>query len=245
MTKVAVVTGSNGGIGKHLVTHLKQLGFQVLGIDKGVDVNDLDLYIDLDLQALVSSAEIRKKLIEDLDTQLRGKNVHVLVNNAATQILGTFSNLSVDDLQRSLSVNTVAPFVLSQILFERLKSQHGTVVNIGSIHSSLTKSSFLAYSTSKAALDGLTRAMAIELGKDIKVAGINPAAINTEMLAAGFVDNPEQFSELCSYHPTNDIGSPAEVAELVGFLIEKPVKFLNGSIINIDGGIRWRLHDPV
>lgn len=245
MSKVVVVTGTNGGIGKHLVAHLQHLGFEVFGLDKGVDLNRLNLYINLDLHELVESNQTREKFIEDINNKLNGKTVHALVNNAATQILGTFSGLTPEDLKRSLYVNAVAPFILSQTFLEHLEFSKGTIVNIGSIHSTLSKSSFLAYSTSKAALDGLTRAMAIEIGEAVRVVGINPAAINTEMLAAGFAGKPKEFAQLCAYHPVNDIGSPLEVAELVGFLLEKSIKFLNGSIINIDGGIRWRLHDPV
>ena len=118
------------------------------------------------------------------------------------------------------------------------------MVNISSVHAKATKPKFVAYATSKAALSGLTRALAVELGSDVAVYGIEPAAVQTPMLLAGFADSPESLSRLAACHPSGRIATPQEVAELVHFLFAARSAGLQGSAIELGGGISGRLHDP-
>ncbi len=96
-----------------------------------------------------------------------------------------------------------------------------------------------------AALSGLTRAMAVDLGGRVRVNAICPAAIHTPMLAAGFAERPDALAALHDAHPTGRIGLPEEVAHLARYLIAEAPDFLNGSCLGLDGGIAGRLHDPV
>src|SRR3546814_5507046 len=105
------------------------------------------------------------------------------------------------------------------------------VLNIRSIHARLTKPGFAAYATSKAALSGLTRAMAVELGSRVRVNAIEPAAIATPMLRAGFADNENGYRQLNDLHPSGNIGSPDELAQLARLLIASDNNFLNGAEI--------------
>ena len=75
--------------------------------------------------------------------------------------------------------------------------------------------------------------------------GVAPAAVKTDMLLAGFSGNDAALNELERFHPSNSLGEPAEIAELVLFLCSGSVPFLNGSTIEAGGGIHARLHDPV
>lgn len=178
-----------------------------------------------------------------LKETMRDQPISGVINCAATQITGNFADLAVEDIQTSFNVNTLAPLWLSQLCLPQMQPD-GCIVNIGSIHARLTKAGFLPYSVSKSALSGLTRAMALELGHRIRVIEIQPAAIATPLLEAGFSDNPEARSELDEYHPTKRIGTPAEVAELCLIIFQHPITFLNGSVIPIDGGIGGALSDP-
>jgi NAD(P)-dependent dehydrogenase (short-subunit alcohol dehydrogenase family) len=119
------------------------------------------------------------------------------------------------------------------------------VINIASIHAGLTKPGFSAYSTSKSGLVGLTRSLAVELGAKVRVNAISPAAIDTPMLRDGFSENLAGLAELERIHPGGIIGTPTEVAELAFFMARNESKFLNGSIVGLDGGISGRLHDPI
>src|SRR3546814_11034334 len=84
------------------------------------------------------------------------------------------------------------------------------VLNISSIHARLTKPNFIAYATSKAALSGMTRAMAVELGARVRVNAIEPVAIDTPMLRAGFEGNDAGYEQLRIFHPVKAIGSRSE-----------------------------------
>ena len=131
------------------------------------------------------------------------------------------------------------------MFLEELSDNHGSVLNISSIHASQTKKGFTVYATSKAALSALTKLLAIELGSRVRVNAIEPGAISTKMLEAGFLLEPEKRIALDNLQPMGRIGEPSEVAKLASFLTSDSARFINGSAIAIDGGIRNQLHDPL
>ncbi|WP_417360020.1 MULTISPECIES: SDR family NAD(P)-dependent oxidoreductase [Gammaproteobacteria] len=241
--KSVIVTGSNGGIGTAICSYLKEVGYRVVGIDMGRDINNLDAYIPFDLSNLALSKQ-DEVLALSLQEALGNSELLGLVNNAAFQACGNLGDIDVESFTKSLNVNVVAPFVLSKICFDMLKKSKGSIVNIGSIHSRLTKPSFVAYATSKAALLGLTQSLAVDCGHSIRVNAVQPAAIATKMLLDGFKNNPSAFDKLQEFHPTNTIGKPYDVAKAVAFLLSQENEFLNGCILDINGGIGSRLHDP-
>jgi NAD(P)-dependent dehydrogenase (short-subunit alcohol dehydrogenase family) len=152
--------------------------------------------------------------------------------------------LSRQDWGTTMDVNLIAPFIWTQALLTQLELAQGSVVNISSIHAKLTKKNFLAYATSKSALSGMTRAMAVDLGSRVRVNAIEPGAIQTDMLIAGFHGLQEELNQLAKYHPRSKIGQPEEVANLALTLTKQNMNFLSGCLIGLDGGIASRLHDP-
>lgn len=247
MAASVLISGANGGIGESLCTAFSQAGYSVIA----TDIHDqpktpTEHYLPLNLAEFSASAVVRAQFARNLKPLLADGKLAVLVNNAATQILGSIDALSVEDFSTTMAINVTAPFALSQLCLPYLEKAGGSIVNIGSIHASLTKPQFIAYASSKAALAGLTRATAVELApKGIRVNAIQPAAIETEMLLAGFKDNPSGYADLKSYHPTNQLGLPSEVADLAVYISSKTQsKFLTGATIDLSGGIHARLHDP-
>ena len=239
MTKNVLLTGHSGGIGKAIAHHLMTNGYVVAAIDiKPGGTCNYELIHDLEDCSHHAEETIANFLSRNLSGQL-----DALINCAALQITGSLDSLTVHDLQRSFNVNTLAPFFLTQICKE-LFTTHATILNIGSIHSRLTKPEFLPDSVSKSALSGLSRSLALSLGSELRVIEIQPAAIATDMLEEGFEDSPEARAKLDSYHPTGQIGTPEEVALLCASILSNPLPFLNGSVINLDGGISHALHDP-
>lgn len=245
MTEGAVlVTGAAGGIGSALVAALRGRGAWVIGVDQA-SATPADRSVTVDLGELAHSAERRAAFRAEIDAA-RGKHPLVgVVNNAALQCLGGVADLAPDDFARMLDVNVVAPLAIAQLCLEDLAASGGRIVNVGSIHAALTKPGFVGYASSKAALSGLTRAMAVDLGSKVRVNAILPAAIETPMLAAGFKDAPEARAELDRMHPVGRIGKPEEVAALVAWLLFDAPDFLTGSLVGLDGAIASRLHDPV
>jgi len=243
--KTAIITGAAGGIGRAMVRIFGEAGYRVLAtdlMDKPLDLN-CEVYVPADLALYATDESYARKI----DTVFRNQidcRLDVLINNAAIQILGCTDSLTRQDWQTTLSVNTLAPFLLAQSLLPLLEKTKGNIINIGSIHSRLTKKKFVAYATSKAALSGMTRAMSVDLGSRIRVNAIEPAAIETAMLLEGFKEQPDLYMELSSCHPVNRIGFPEEVALTALFLASDAASFIHGACVRLDGGISNCLHDP-
>jgi NAD(P)-dependent dehydrogenase (short-subunit alcohol dehydrogenase family) len=168
-----------------------------------------------------------------------------LINNAAVQILKPSGQLTLDDWQHTLNINLLAPFLLAQALLPELEKAKGSVINIASVHAVATKPEFVCYATSKAALVGLTKSMAVDLGPRVRINAICPAAVATPMLRAGFEGRKDAFEELSRMHPLGRVASPDEIAGVALFLASSQAGFITGTSIYVDGGICSRLHDPV
>ena len=248
--KTVLITGAAGGIGVGLVETLVEAGWSVLGSDHpSVSppkrlLQRCQAWIPADLGALSRDPHQLETLRSSVLSAVGNDELMAVVHNAAVQRLGSFEQLGLADWQETLDVNLMAPVAISRALLPQLKRQRGSIVHIGSIHSQLTKPGFTAYATSKAALAGLTRAMAVELGGSVRVNAIEPAAIATPMLEAGFAQRPDLRAQLDAFHPIGSIGSPDDVARAVLFLLNPTNCFLNGCVLPLGGGIHSRLHDP-
>lgn len=239
----ALVTGAAGGVGSAICTLFREAGYEVVATDSaGCSVGEHNL--SADLRTIAEDEQARERFRGEVEA-LIGDRLDVLVNNAAVQRLGAFEELPVPAFIESQLVNVVAPYALSRAFASMLERARGVIINITSIHATATKPGFAAYATSKAALEGLTRALAVELGGRIRVNAISPAALATPMLEAGFADRPDLRRELDGVHPSGRIGGPEEVARLALAVVDPGLPFLTGAVIGLDGGIRGRLHDPV
>lgn len=249
LNKVAVITGSSGGVGSSLVQTYLDDGYFVIGLDRIPSKYIKRNYyseIDVNLHSFSKDISYRydviKKIKEYLPNNLKKL---VLINNAAEQILKSVSELEWEDFDASLSVNTFASFFLVKGLLEELQLSHGSVINISSIHAKLTKPRFACYAASKAALEALTRSLALELSPiGISVNAVAPAAISTEMLKEGFKDTPDKLKLLKNYHPSRRIGTPEELSFIVKSITDQDGGYLTGAVIDFNGGIAGLLHDP-
>ena len=245
--KAVIITGALGGIGRALCNEFHAHGFVVIAIDRAEGQVAAHYILKEDIRSILNDikhrAEFRSKILETLSTE--NAELSGLINNAAIQILGGVDSLTASDWTETLETNLVAPFILSQLFLQELEDANGAIVNISSIHEKLTKPGFVAYATSKSALSGLTRSMAVDLGPRIRVNAICPAAIQTSMLEAGFSGRPQQFAALHQSHPAGRIGMPDEVANIARYLVADAPEFLTGSCLGLDGAIAGRLHDPV
>lgn len=239
-----LITGSAGGMGQALVRAFSEAGYFVIGLDLEA-TPDADYSLEFDLARLATDEKAIEAVGDALDLALSGRPLNVLVNNAAIQVLGSVEELSVADFRSTMDVNLVAAFALVKVALPYLETSSGCVINMGSIHGRLTKACFSAYATSKGALETLSRALAVELGTRIRVNAISPAAVETRMLRDGFKHKPEAFNTLAGCHPAGRIATPEEVADLAVFLAGSRAQFINGAVVEINGGIGARLHDPV
>lgn len=244
--KCCLVTGGAGGIGRALVDVFQNAGYRVIATDQIESPDDLacDCYVQADLARFVEDQTYAESVASKLRESIATRQLHALINNAAIQILGGADSLTRTDWRKTLNVNLVAPFLLTQTFLPELEHAHGAVVNISSIHARLTKANFVSYATSKAALSGMTRALAVDLGPRVRVNAIEPAAIETEMLKAGFAGKADQYAALLDCHPVRQVGTPAQVAQAALMMVSGDLPFMDGACVDLSGAISGRLHDP-
>jgi NAD(P)-dependent dehydrogenase (short-subunit alcohol dehydrogenase family) len=243
----AIITGVSGGIGSAVAEKFCNEGIKVLGIDyKPTNFqHSLFEYYSVDLSQFVTDKKIAKIFFEHVKNWLNGNKLELLINNAAIQCLGEIKDLDLNLWNKTLNVNLLAPYFLIQGLLDDLKEANGCVINISSIHARATKSNFVAYATSKAAISGMNRALSVEIGSLVTFYCIEPAAVLTNMLKDGFANCPEKLNELAACHPSGEISSPLQLSEFMYFLFNKRITALQGTAIEFGGGISGRLYDPV
>ena len=224
--KTIVVTGSSGGIGSAICKKFKILGWNVVG----VDINPAPSTTHI---CDISKVTECKKLIDGLGS------VDLLVNNAAIQICKEWSSYSLSDWDKTMNVNLKAPYILSILCKEHMKSG-SSIVNISSVHSIATSNNIGPYAVSKGSLLSLTKSMGLEFIKyGININSISPGAIDTDMLVRGSLDRTDDLKLLINSTPIKRLGKPEEIADAVLFLHQN--KFIVGENLVIDGGATIKL----
>jgi len=161
----------------------------------------------------------------------------VLCNIAGIGMHGDFLKLSVEDWNRTLSVNLSGPFALSQAAIPHLLARRGNIVNMASAAGLVGTAYSAAYTASKGGLVLLTRALAVEFGrKGIRVNCICPGGVDTPMTAA--FTFPDGFDEklLHRMQLVDRIAKPEEIAAMVAYVASDEAKYVNGAALSIDGG---------
>ena len=183
------------------------------------------------IQADSADAAAVAKSVDDAVAALGG--LDILVNNAGVAVLGDVESLSLDDFDRQLAINVRAVFVASQRAIAHL-GDTGRIINIGSINAERVPGPGLAaYSMTKAAVAGLTRGMARDLGpRGITVNNVQPGPVNTDM-------NPDEgeFAEFAKgVMVTGKYGQPSDIAGVVSYLAGPDTGYITGASWNVDGG---------
>ena len=238
--KVALVTGGRSGIGKAISQRFSREGARVFTAQRGKDEEFEGIFCDL------GDSQSCHKVIDDVIQQ--AGRLDVLVNNAGMMLEAGLRDMSLEEWQNTMAVNLTAPFMLIKAALEHLSNSNGTIVNIGSIEGLASNPLHAAYCASKAGLHGLTRAVAVDHGKDgIRCNAIAPGWIDTELnndFVTGQAD-PESFVKgLGSIHPVGRAGTTEEVAALTAFLASEESAFITGQIYTIDGGRMTKLSLP-
>jgi glucose 1-dehydrogenase len=243
MTRVAVVTGAAGGVGRATVAAFRADGWQVVGIDRAEEAatQHLDVYIRAD----VADAAAVESAFADV---ARLNRIDALINNAAIQIGNTVLGTSPEEWDAVMASNVRSAYLTIRAAYQLMRDRDAAVVNVSSVHALATSHGVAAYATSKAALVGLTRAAALELASSgIRVNAVLPGAVDTPMLKAGVqrrgdrsVD--EALAALESRTPMARVARPDEIAQAILFLSDSArSSFMTGQSLIVDGGAISRL----
>lgn len=242
MKGVALVTGASGGIGRAIAVALARDGYTIAvhcyrNEKKAQEVCD-------EITAMGGTAEVFVCDITDADAVDYMVNeicrtlgcVTVLVNNAGIAQQKLFTDLSVDEWQQMMAVHVDGAFYACRaVLPDMIRAHSGAIVNVSSMWGQTGGSCEVHYSTAKAALIGLTKALAKEVGPaGIRVNCVAPGVIRTEMLAELSRDT---LNDLEEETPLCRLGTPEDVAAAVAFLVSDGAGFITGQVLAPNGGI--------
>ena len=215
--RTALVTGASRGIGAAIAERMRQEGARVLAPTRA----EMDLSSDASVDAYLS--------------RLAGP-VDILVNNAGINILGDISEVRDRDLTEMLQNNLVSPLRLARgIAAGMAERRYGRIINISSVWGVVSRARRLSYTVSKAGLDGLTRALAIELAPHgILVNSVSPGYVDTELTRKN--DTPQELDAIRKSVPLGRLIEPEEIAEVVAFLCSSRNRCITGQTILVDGG---------
>ena len=234
--KRVLITGGSRGIGAACVRKFRAAGDEVVFLyNKSVaqaralaeETGAIAIQID------VADGEALAVAVREAERRLGG--IDVLVNNAGISLVGLLTDMSDDEWKRLLDVNLSAAVIASREASRKMVNQKsGRIINIGSVWGRVGASCEVAYSATKAGLEGLTRALAKELGPSgITVNCVEPGVIATDM-NAGF--DEVTLSALCEETPLCRIGQPEDVANAVFWIASEGASFVTGQILGVDGG---------
>ncbi|WP_425105108.1 SDR family NAD(P)-dependent oxidoreductase [Ancylobacter sp.] len=242
---VFIVTGGTHGIGAACVRRLAQAGGRIVFTGRDHAAGEAlaaalpgtvfvvgDASIEADCQAAVATA---------LD--LGGGRIAGLVNNAGTSARKAFDATSFEDWNRLMAVNAGSAFLFSRHALAGLRAAGGAVVTVSSVAGLVGEEGLAAYTASKAALLGLTYALALECGEQVRFNAVCPGQIATRMMA-NTLAIPGRRELLASRIPVRRLGTQEDVAEAVTWLLSPASSFINGVALTVDGGETAGLANP-
>ena len=226
--KVALVTGASGPIGAAVARRLARAGAQVAGqfLHHPPEGDFLALRADLS----------RPGFEADLLSEARAAlgPVEILIHCAADQALQEFDRISPDEMRRMLAINVTAAMMLGRAFAAQLPETGGALTNISSIEAWRPAPGHGHYAASKAALESLTRALAVEFGpRRLRCNAIAPGLIHREGIEKAWPEGVGRWQAAC---PLGRLGTPDDIAEAALFLSSPAAGWISGAVLAVDGG---------
>jgi NAD(P)-dependent dehydrogenase (short-subunit alcohol dehydrogenase family) len=241
--KIAVVTGGAKGIGAACCRLFHREGARVVLLDTDRSAAD-ELAHELGDRILticcdVSDGDSVSRAVSEVDAHYGGADI--LVNNAGIQRYASVTESSEAEWDFVLRVNLKSAFLCARALIPMMQRRgQGVIINVASVQAFISQQRVAAYVTSKTALLGLTRSIAVDYGPAIRCMAVCPGTIDTPMLqdAVSLSPDPEAVLQECrDMHLVKRVGTPEEVASLIGLLAGDQGGFFTGQAIRIDGGL--------
>ena len=252
----ALVTGGSSGIGQAIAIRLGEEGVDVainyVGRPEGAEETRDAIEHGVQLCMRQLSASGTKPILVAADVSDAGQvdamfdevmqqygGIDILVNNAGIQIAADTHELAVADFDRVLAVNLRGAFLCAQRAIRDWldAGRRGSVINVSSVHQVIPKPRFVGYSVSKGGMQNLTHTLALEYAaRGIRVNGIGPGTILTELARTAVLGNREAEQKILSRTPIGRMGEPEELKGLALMLASPAASFITGAVITIDGG---------
>lgn len=249
--KVAIVTGAARGIGAAIAVDLAKRGAKVCITYTSASSESKTTDLISQVKGLSNGAEMiavradaadeqSPSRIVDETTKAFGSDIDILVNNAAVEIHPELSKVTKADFDHVYHINVLHPLLLTQAVLPHLRKP-GRVINVSSVGARIGVPQMSLYSSSKAAIEGLTRALAAELGDKVEGTTVNsiaPGPIVSDMLD-GIPENVKN-AQRDATPVAKRFGEPKEVANTVAWLVSPEASWISGQVINVSGG--WTMY---
>ena len=237
--KTAIITGGGSGIGRAIAAAFAREGANVTiaGRDRAKledaarEIGPNCFAVTADVSKAADVEKLAKAVIDKF------KHIDILVNNAGILLPGTAESLTEEDFDQTFNVNVRGLWLLSRAVLPHMRAAGGgSIINIGSVLSTLGARNRVAYSASKGAVLAMTRAMALDhAGEKIRVNCICPGIVETEMVARFSMDENARRQRL-AWHPLGRFGEPQDIAGLAVFLAGEESAWTTGAAFTVDGG---------
>ena len=238
--KIAIVTGGGSGLGFAIAKEFTQHGIQTIIIGRDAaklktakeQLGENCFYKSCDLSDLSSIPA----LVAGISSEFG--RIDILVNNAGINMKKEFTDVTDEDFQSVISTNLCAVFAISrEVVKAMLPNKSGCIINISSMAAQYGLPKIIAYSASKTAIDGMTRAMAVELSpKGIRVNAIAPGFIYSAMTAKALDSDPERKAKVFNRTPMGYMGQPEDIGAAAMYLASDGAKYVTGIVLPVDGG---------
>jgi NAD(P)-dependent dehydrogenase (short-subunit alcohol dehydrogenase family) len=238
--KIAIVTGGNSGLGLATAKKFCEKGIRtyILGRNREktaqacaeIGPNAVPIIMDL------THFEGIPAIVDDIFK--KEGQIDILVNNAGINMKKEFVEVTDAEFEEVMRTNVSSVFAISREVVKKMKEKNGgSIINISSMAAQYGMPKVIAYSASKTAIEGMTRAMAVELAEHgIRVNCIAPGFIKTKMTAKALDSDLERKAKVFSRTPMGKMGMPEDIAEAVYFFASDASKFATGTVLPIDGG---------
>jgi NAD(P)-dependent dehydrogenase (short-subunit alcohol dehydrogenase family) len=238
--KVAIVTGGGSGLGFAIAQKFTENG--IVTIIAGRDQDKLNKAKEelgplcFAIPCDVTDLKAIPGFVQNISAQFG--RIDILVNNAGINMKKEFTEVTDEDFQSILSTNVTAVFVLSrEVVKQMLVQKQGAIINISSMAAQYGLPKVIAYSASKTAIDGMTRAMAVELSpKGIRANAIAPGFIYSAMTAKALDSDPERKAKVFGRTPMGHMGQPEDIGNAALYLASDAARYVTGVILPVDGG---------
>lgn len=240
INKIAIVTGGGSGLGLAIAHKFVQQNIRTVitgrnekKLNEAADkLGSLCIPLAFDMADLSIIPQKVKYIVDTYGT------IDVLVNNAGINMKKDLVDVTDEEFQAILQTNVLGVFVMTRETAKVMLTQKsGSIINISSMASQYGIPKVIAYTASKSAIEGMTRAMAVELSpSNIRVNCIAPGFIETEMSAKALNNDPERKDKVLKRTPMGKLGIPRDVANAAYFFASEESSFITGTVLPVDGG---------
>ena len=235
--KTVLITGGSRGIGREMVKKFSEAGYAVAFTYRSSEAAAEEISRLTGALAIKADSRCEQEIIDAVKrTREKLGNVNILINNAAVSSFSLFTDITADAWRDMFMTNVDGAFLYTrEVLPAMINDKWGRIINISSMWGTVGSSCEVHYSATKAALIGMTKALAKEVGPSgITVNAIAPGLIDTDMNASL---TEQDIAEVVDSTPLMRIGTPADVANAALFLASDSASFITGDVLNVSGGL--------